>query len=197
MPAESYPRYSSRCNPCRSSGFEARFPTYPMIPHIRSLLAQPARPPGLPPKSPPEDAESRALAAELSSHESSDASTGLIRQLPIFGLREDSDQRFSAGRPNQDPTLALPGLVEALDLFEDGRRERLLADGNVLLRLWPAGHHACRLAELPPLERTAQEEPGGEPVAGDVVAQIDDVTRLLASEEGAFALQRFEHVPVA
>src|SRR5580700_5452254 len=33
-PAESYPRYSSRCNPSTSTGVASRLPMYPTIPHI-------------------------------------------------------------------------------------------------------------------------------------------------------------------
>ena len=38
MPAESYPRYSSRSRPCRRSSLQGRDPTYPTIPHIRQSL---------------------------------------------------------------------------------------------------------------------------------------------------------------
>src|SRR6185312_2723946 len=37
MPAESYPRYSSRRNPSRITGTTCFLPTYPTIPHIERL----------------------------------------------------------------------------------------------------------------------------------------------------------------
>src|SRR5215467_5148469 len=38
IPAESYPRYSSRLSPSRMTGTTRFLPTYPTIPHIASLL---------------------------------------------------------------------------------------------------------------------------------------------------------------
>ena len=35
------------------------------------------------------------------------------------------------------------------------------------------------------LERGTEQQPGRETVAGDVVAEVDDVARLLASEHGS------------
>src|SRR5262249_27597855 len=104
------------------------------------------------PSKPPENAESPALAAELSSHESRDASTGFVGQFTIFGLRENPDQRFSARGPDKDPAVPVPDLIEALDLVDQARRELSLPDRDVRLCLWPARHHGRRLAQLPPAE---------------------------------------------
>src|SRR5207237_10497948 len=71
------------------------------------------------------------------------------------------------------------------------------AGGAVLLHLRALWHHGRRLRQGTALEGPAEEERGGEPVAGDVVAQVDDVARLLAAQETALATQRLEHVAVA
>ena len=63
-----------------------------------------------------------------------------------------------------------------------------MLDADVLLRLRPARHHRRRLAELSAPEGAAQEEPGGEAVAGHVILEVDDVAGLLAAEDRAFAL---------
>jgi hypothetical protein len=45
-PAESYPRYSSRRSPSRTTSNESFGPTYPTIPHIVPRVPAPGRPPG-------------------------------------------------------------------------------------------------------------------------------------------------------
>ena len=60
-----------------------------------------------------------------------------------------------------------------------------------------ARHHGRRLGQRAALERRAEQQRGREAVAGDVVAQADDVAGLLAAEHAALALQRLEHVAVA
>ena len=60
-------------------------------------------------------------------------------------------------------------------------------DADVLPRLREARHHGDRVGEGRPPDRVAEEEGGREAVAGDVVAQADDVARLLAAEDRAFA----------
>src|SRR4051812_34151933 len=191
MPAESYPRYSSRFNPCRRSGFEARLPTYPMIPHIWDLLEKRQSPADRTP-SPRRDG-----SAELSSYEGGDASTGLLRHSLILRLRQDADQGLGSGRSDQNAAAAGPLPVQFLDCGHDCPRQFLLGNPNVLLCLRIAGHDGCDLTQLPALQRSAQEQPCSEAVAGHMVAQEDDVAGLLAAEDRAFALQRLEHVPVA
>ena len=48
-----------------------------------------------------------------------------------------------------------------------------------------------------PFESGAEEKRGSKPVAGDVIPQVDDVARLLASQHAAVLAERLEHVPVA
>ena len=74
-------------------------------------------------------------------------------------------------------------LVHRSTSLDDRRRQLALGDAHVLLRLRPARHHAPRLAQLAALERRAEQQRGGEAVAGDVVTQVDDVPRLLAAED--------------
>ena len=70
-------------------------------------------------------------------------------------------------------------------------------DRDVLLHLRVDGHHRRQLRKGVAAQRAAQLERGGEPVAGDVVAEQDHVTRLLSAEHAALAVQRLEHVAVA
>src|SRR5581483_10623011 len=82
-------------------------------------------------------------------------------------------------------------------LGDDLVGELTLLDADVLLHLRPALHHARDLRQAAAAQGAAQKQAGGEAVAGDVVAQVDDVARLLAAEQRPLALQRLEHVPVA
>src|SRR4051794_33018839 len=143
-----------------SSGLDARLPTYPMIPHIRSLLhSNPVFRPEFRPRKPPiKRRKPGVFLAELPSDESDDASTGLIGQLGIFGLGENPDHWFSAGRADEHAALSVPRLVEPLDLLEHGRSELFAPDAHVLFRLRPPGHHRGRLTQLAALQRTAQEQ---------------------------------------
>src|SRR6476661_1802305 len=205
IPAESYPRYSSRLRPWSSSGLEARLPTYPMIPHIRSLLLYPVDCRKLPPKSllkTQKPGSGPALRrevnlAELSSDEPCDPTTGLCSHLGVFGLREHPNQGLRAGRPHENAAVPIPVPVHALDLLEDVCRQLLVLHAHVFLALRPARHHGSRLAQPAALEGAAEEQPGGEAVPRHVVAEVDDVSGLLAAEERPFALQRLEHVAVA
>src|SRR3954469_17708851 len=194
MPAESYPRYSRRFSPCRSSGLEARLPTYPMIPHIREPPS-PSRKQQSPAEwtpSPPRDG-----SAELSSDERRDASTGLLCRSRVFCLCEDANQGLRARRAPQDAPAPAPFPVQTLDLRHDGGRQLLVGDPDVLLRLRPPRHDGGEPAERAATERAAEQQPRGKSVARHVVAQEDDVTGLLAAEYRAVLLQRFEHVAVA
>src|SRR4249919_2336699 len=53
-----------------------------------------------------------------------------------------------------------------------------------------------RLAREPSGEGAAEEKRRGEAVTGDVVAQPEDVARLLTAEHSALRPQRLEHIPV-
>src|SRR5437899_5317994 len=189
-----------------SSGLEARLPTYPMIPHIRSLRLYPTLSSEIAPEKSPENTKARPRGpsqrrggslTELSSNARCDASTGLRGDLDVLGLGEHPNQGLRAGRAHQDTAPAVPGRVQPLDLVEDDLGQLPVFDPDVLLGLGPARHHGCRLAQGAALEGPAEEQAGGEAVAGHVVAQIDDVAGLLAAEDRAFALQRLEHVAVA
>src|SRR5436309_100771 len=109
MPAESYPRYSSRRNPPSSSGFASRPPTYPMIPHISTFLLSVAghrKPPGkgATNASSPAMRPSRSVAggsAELLDHERGDPSTEGFRLLLRRSLREHADDGLGARGPHE------------------------------------------------------------------------------------------------
>src|SRR6266566_1767825 len=123
----------------------------------------------------------RGRSAELSRYESADPSTELPRFPGIFGLGEHSHDGFRAGRTNNDPAQAVELCIEALNLLEQVVREVLCGDSHILFRLGKTGQHGGGLGESPALERGAEEQCGRETVTRDVILQVDDVTRLLAT----------------
>src|SRR3954467_4264809 len=75
----------------------------------------------------------RARSAELSSHESGNPSTGLLRFRDGFGLCEDPHHGLRAGRSREHPAAAVEPGVQALDLLDQGRRQLLVGDADVVL----------------------------------------------------------------
>ena len=59
------------------------------------------------------------------------------------------------------------------------------------------GITAAASPSVRPSQRGAEQQRRREPVAGDVVAEVDHVARLLAAEHAALAPERLEHVAVA
>src|SRR5437879_1463798 len=139
----------------------------------------------------------RGRSAELSRYESADPSTELLRFPGIFGLGEHSHDGFRAGRTNNDPARAAELCIEALNLLKQVVREVLCGDSHILFRLWKTRQNSCGLGEGAALERRAEEQRGRETVARDVILQVDDVTRLLATEHPALAAERLQHVAVS
>src|SRR6185503_13162892 len=82
------------------------------------------------------------------------------------------------------------GLREDPDDRLGARRTDEDAAPAVELAVGALGEHAA-------LERAAEQQRRGKPVAGDVVAEDDDVAGLLASEDGVLSAQRLQHVAVA
>ena len=68
---------------------------------------------------------------------------------------------------------------------------------KVLLDLREPGHHGCRLRESSALEGATEEQRGGQPVAGHVAVEADQMTGLLAAQDGVLPPKRLEHVAVA
>ena len=56
---------------------------------------------------------------------------------------------------------------------------------------------AAAVRQRPPVERLAEEQRRGEPVARHVTVQVQNVTGLLAPEHASLAPEGFEHVAVA
>src|SRR6266446_206261 len=107
MPAESYPRYSSRRSPPSNSGLASLAPTYPMIPHMPTApsfrLTRPEN------TTSPAMRRSRHVAgksAELLGHERGDPSTEAFGLLLRRSLCEDADNRLRTGRPHEHAAAA-------------------------------------------------------------------------------------------
>src|SRR3954454_3248269 len=134
-----------------------------------------ARLSGLPP--------SEALA-ELSSYERGDR----IRELARFKLRprlgEEPNDGFRAGRADENAGTAVQRRVQSLHLLEQRSRKRAV-ERQVLLHLRERRHLRCGLRERAAANRVTEKERRSEAVAGDVIAQVDDVTGLLPSKERA------------
>src|SRR5215217_5041757 len=135
-------------------------------------------------------------SAERSSNERSDASTGLVCGPGVLGLGEDADQGLCPGPADQDSALVAQLAVHGVDLREQARRKLPHGNTDVLLGLVEARHLARRLRERAAADRRAQQQCRGEAVSRDVVAQADDVARLLAAELAALPPKRLEDVPV-
>src|SRR5689334_4113406 len=156
------------------SGFALRGPTYPMIPHTAY-------------EPPFGTAKSPAIATscvggrstELSSNEVGDASTEAPCFRVILGLGQDANDRLRSGWPDEDSALLSHFPVHSRDLFEQARRQVFRGNRHVLLHLREAGHHRGGLAERAPFEGSAEEQRGGEAVAGHVVLEVDQMAGLL------------------
>src|SRR5215208_2391872 len=135
--------------------------------------------------------------AELSQYESSDRTTEAARLKLVFGLHEHPHDGLRARRADEHAARSVEPTVDLLELRAQLLREFLGLHLHVLLRLRPPGHHGGRLGERAALERAAEEERSGETVTGDVVAEVDDVARLLAAQDGPFLAQGLEDVPVS
>src|SRR5919197_1997277 len=162
-----------------------------MIPHTSETPLRTRKARLLPPS------PRRAGSAELSCHESADGTTGSFSFSKRFRLGEDADHRLRAGWPHQHAAAAVELLVEPLYLAHDALRELPPHDANVVLDLWKTLHLRRRLLQGPPFERPTEEKPCGKAVAGHVVAQVDDVARLLPAQQPALAVERLEDVAVA
>src|SRR5581483_9871127 len=202
MPAESYPRYSRRRSPSSRSGFASRSPTYPMIPHIpTALLSTPTG--GNPSEKRVEPgfrAPSRRCdeSAELLGDERGDPSTEAFGLLIRRRLGEHADDGLGAGGADEHTARSVELAVDPLDLLRQRRRKRPpRAPRHVLRALRIPLHHRGRLGEPPPVQRAAEQQRRRETVARHVVAQADDVARLLAAEDAALAVERLEDVAVA
>src|SRR5581483_6953601 len=202
MPAESYPRYSRRRSPSSRSGFASRSPTYPMIPHIpTALLSTPTG--GNPSEKRVEPgfrAPSRRCdeSAELLGDERGDPSTEAFGLLIRRRLGEDADDGLGAGGADEHAARSVELAVDPLDLLRQrGRKRPARAPRHVLRALRIPLHHRGRLGEPPPVQRAAEQQRRRETVARHVVAQADDVARLLAAEDAALAVERLEDVAVA
>src|SRR5436190_23346509 len=148
-----------------------------MIPHTCETSLKNAKgPAALPPRR-------RGGSAELSCHESGDRSTGRLGFRLGFGLGQDTDYRFCTGGPDEHATLAVELRINALDLVENGLRKLFPGDSDICLGLWKTLHRGGRFLQGAALERAAEEQPRRQPIAGDVIAQVDDVARLLAAQE--------------
>src|SRR5215212_56920 len=139
----------------------------------------------------------RGRSAELSRYESADPSTELPRFPGIFGLGEHADDRLGSRGADEDPAGAVELLVGPFDLGEQVIGDRLRANSHILYRLRVARQQSRGLSQRATVEGRTKEQRGGEAVAGHVILQIDDVARLLASEQSALGAQGLEHVAVA
>src|SRR5829696_5420380 len=183
------------------SGLAALGPTYPMIPHTRDLLEWLAPRFASPSKTHKSPAFERPLLrgrlAELSTNESRDPSTERGRFLLVFGLCEDPDQRFGPRWANQDPGPPIELPIERLHLGKQVVRELSNLYRKVLLDLREPGHDRSSLGESSALEGAAEEQRGGQPVAGHVAVEANQMTGLLTTQDGVLLPKRLEHVAVA
>jgi hypothetical protein len=97
---------------------------------------------------------------------------------------EDPHNRLGPRRPDEHTAFVSELSVQACDLGTQGGGKLLCANGDVLLRLRVLGHDGGSLGEGAAFERAAQEQRRREAVAGDVVAQDDDVAGLGAVPRG-------------
>src|SRR5215207_3590953 len=183
------------------SGFAALGPTYPMIPHTRDLLRRSLprfASPSKTHKSPAfERPPLRGRLAELSTNESRDPSTEGGRFLFVFGLCEDPDQRFGPRWANQDPCPPVELPIERLHLRKQVVRELSNLHPKVLLDLREPGHDRRSLNEGSTLEGATEEQRGGQPVAGHMTVEADQMTGLLPAQDGVLPPKGLEHVAVA
>src|SRR5204862_3502798 len=131
----------------------------------------------------------RGRSAELSRYESADPSTELPCFPGVFGLGKHANDRLGSGGPDENSAGAVELFVDPLDLGEKVVRQTLRADSHVLLRLRIERQHGRGLGQRPAAQGGAEEQRSGEAVAGHVILQVDDVTRLLTAEQTAFGAQ--------
>src|ERR687897_2425638 len=122
-------------------------------------------------------------SAELSSNESTDFTTELVRFKTRFRFGQHTYDRLGPGRPDEHTPCSLERLVHALDLLQDRHRQGLRDNRHILFCLWIALQDGHCFAQRASLDGGAEDERGGQAVTGHVVAQIDDVTRLLAAQD--------------
>src|SRR5215831_5072214 len=157
-----------------------------MIPHTAKPPLRTRKARLLPP--PPR----RGRSAELSCYESEDRSTGRFRFRKRFRLREYADHGLGSAGTDEHAAAPVQLLVEPIDLETDELRDLVSRHPHVRLDLGKALHlRGCR-RERPALERAAEQQARGKPVAGHMVAQIDDVARLLPAEQAALAVERLQ-----
>ena len=166
-------------------------PTYPMIPHTRRSLFPLARRENSPKMRRArlrDRPQRRGRSAELLVHKRGDPSTEGLRPPPVRASASTRTTGSVPGRPHEHAPRAVQLVVQRGHRVEQGLRQRATA-ASAGGSAWPAGtlHHARRLARAAALKRVAQQQTRGEPVAGDVAAQVDDVPGLLAAEDAALA----------
>src|SRR5437868_6751552 len=138
----------------------------------------------------------RGRSAELSCYESADPSTELPRFPGIFRLRQHAYDGLGPGGADEDPARAVELSIDLLDLREQLVGQVLRGNSHVLFCLWITRQYRRRLGQAAAFECSAEEHRGGEPVAGDVILEIDDVAGLLAAKEAALSAEGLEHVTV-
>src|SRR5437870_4930155 len=130
------------------SGLHVLGPTYPMIPHT---LGAPSRVRGFS----PETRKSPAFAThcvggrstELSTNESSDATTEVPRLGVVLSLRQDTDHGLCSGGADEHAASLGELRVHALHLGQKARRELAIRDRDALLSLREARHDRGRFAQ--------------------------------------------------
>src|SRR4051812_34175356 len=139
---------------------------------------------------------SSEASAELSSYERGDPIREFAGLSLSPGFGEEPNDGLGARRPDEDAGAAVEFAVQSLNLLEQRSRQGAV-EREVLLHLREGRHLRRGFGEGAAADRVAEQERGGETVAGDVIAEVDDVTRLLPAEERAVLAQRLEDVPVA
>src|SRR5579872_5211525 len=105
-PAESYPRYSRRSSPWRSTSITQSPPVTPMMPHMAKRLRLPGR----------LEAQLRRAAHGLGQ------AVGSRRSRGLFGsLHHHPDDRLGAARPEDDPPFVPELGAHRLELPPDDR----------------------------------------------------------------------------
>ena len=136
-------------------------------------------------------------STELGSNESANFTTELVSFKTCFRFGEHAYDRLGPGRPDEHTPRSLQCLVHALDLLQDRHRQLHRDNRHILFRLRIALQDGHGLAQRSSLDRLTQQERGGQAVTGHVVAQIDDVARLLAAQDASFLAQRLQDVAIA
>src|SRR3954470_19849501 len=140
----------------------------------------------------------RGGSAELLDYERGDPSTEGFGLRAGFCLGKHPNEGLRAGGTDEDAALAFEVCVDLLDSVDKGLRQRAASlSGQILLDLRVALHDGGSDREGAAAERRTEEERRGEPIARHVIAETDDVTRLLAAEDPPLAVERLEDVAVA